>query len=163
VNVNFHVVLASVVLAFNLSSHKIAAASEADVVHESYVGSYVRRPTLVVGDLDRALTLYRDILGFIVGSVKQDPPTSYVYTAFNIPSNERVRHATLDADNEKRTLSLVEVKSIPDSSQERGIRTVAIIVNANGRLDEILKQLTAAEYIIMPEGKLVKQAERSPF
>lgn len=113
---------------------------------EPYDGSYIRRPTLVVSDMDAALSLYRDILGFRLGSLKEDPKTSYVYEAFNIPNDATVMHATLDSDTEKRTLSLVEYNALTPRSTKADIRAAAILINANGRFDEIENSLSTGGY-----------------
>lgn len=116
----------------------------------SYNGSYIRRPTLVVSDMEASLSLYRDILGFQLGTLKEDPKDSYGYTVFNIPRDEVVMFATLDSDVEKRTLALVEVKSLTPYSPEDGVRRAAFVINANGRLSEIIKMLEAGGYTVFP-------------
>ena len=116
----------------------------------------------MVSDMDTALRLYRDILGFKLGSLKQDPPDSYVFTAFNIPAGTDVMHATFDTDVEKRALSLVEVKSMP-ALASNGLRTSTILVNANGRLDEILSALNAENYEILPSHPLGKTGTEVGF
>jgi len=125
----------------------IAPVSAEDA--ETYDGSYVRRPTLVVSDMDAALSLYRDILGFRLGSLKEDPKTSYVYEAFNIPNEATVMHATLDSDVEKRTLSLVEYKALLQKSSNEDVRMAAVLMNANGRFDEIESALRAGGYHLL--------------
>lgn len=111
-----------------------------------YQGSYIRRPTLVVSDMERSLLFYRDILGFQLGSLTQDPEDSYVFEAFNIPSGTKVIHATLNSDLERRTLSLLEVKTSMRESDGDAIRRTGILINTNGRFDEIRKQLEDAAY-----------------
>ena len=147
----------------SVSVDKTTASSSTTTNPEpTYTGSYIKRPTLVVSDMDKALSLYRDILGFTLGSLKKDPPDSYVYTAFNIPPGTDVMHATFDTDVEKRALSLVEVKSMP-KKPDTGLRTSTILVNANGRLDEILSALKAANYTILPSHPLGKTGTEVGF
>jgi catechol 2,3-dioxygenase-like lactoylglutathione lyase family enzyme len=112
----------------------------------AYTGVTIRRPTLMVRDMDRALALYRDILGLRVGRLGQDPPDSYVYTAFNIPKGTVVMHATLDTGSEQRVLSLVAVRAMPVPPKREGLRTTGMLVNANGRLNAIRALLTAGGY-----------------
>jgi len=127
-----------------------------------YVGSYIRRPTLVVSNMDRALTIYRDILGFQLGSLSVDPPDSYIYTVCNIPQGTEVKHATLDTDKEKRTLSLVEVQAMKPINKD-DLRTSMILVNANGRLDEIIKRLSSENYKLLPMHTLGKTGREIGF
>lgn len=119
-----------------------------------YDGSYIRRPTLVVSDMDASLALYRDILGFRLGSLKEDPKNSYVFEAFNIPLHATAMHATLDSDDEKRTLSLVEYRDLEPINMREGVRRAAVLVNANGRFDEIRDALKAAGIYILSPHKL---------
>ena len=114
-----------------------------------YDGSYIRRPTLVVSDMDASLALYRDILGFRLGSLREDPKDSYVFESFNLPLEATVRHATLDSDNEKRTLSLVEYKDLAPIDAKNNPRRAAVLVNANGRFDEIKTALEESEYHVL--------------
>ena len=128
----------------------LAAAAPAPAA--AYTGVTIRRPTLMVRDMDRALALYRDILGLRLGRLSQDPADSYVYTAFNIPKGSVVIHATFDTGTDQRVLSLIAVRSMPPppSPRREGLRTAAMLVNANGRLDEIRRLLTAGGYRQMP-------------
>lgn len=128
-----------------------------------YTGAYIRRPTLVVHDMEGALTLYRDILGLKLGRLNQDPPDSYVFTTFNIPAGTNVMHATLDTDKGARVLSLVEVKtmSVPDSANN--LRTSAILINANGRLADIRTRLIKEGYTVYPNHALGKTGMEFAF
>jgi catechol 2,3-dioxygenase-like lactoylglutathione lyase family enzyme len=123
-------------------------------VEDPYTGGYVRRPTLVVSNMDEALALYRDILGFRLGSLKQDPPDSYVYPAFNIPAGADVMHATLDSDNEVRTLSLVEYKDLMPVDARSDVRRAAVLINANGRFGDIKTKLEEGGFHLLPEHPL---------
>ena len=49
-----------------------------------YEGAMVRRWSPIVSDMDRAIRLYRDILGFELDSLSVDPPDSYVFEIFDI-------------------------------------------------------------------------------
>ena len=100
------------------------------------------------------LRLYRDILGFRLGSLKQDPADSYVYPSFNIPANAPVMHATLDSDDEKRTLSLIEYKDLAPVDAKTGVRRAAVLVNANGRFDTIKTALEETGFHLLPQHPL---------
>lgn len=129
----------------------------------SYTGAYIRRPTLVVHDMEGALRLYRDILGLKLGRLGQDDPESYVYTTFNIPKRTPVMHATMDTDKGGRVLSLVEVKSMIVPNSKNMLRTSAIMINANGRLDEIRKRLIKDGFTVYPNHKLGRTGTEFAF
>lgn len=98
-----------------------------------------------------------------MGSLKQDPPDSYVFEAFNIPAGTVVRHATLDSDDEKRTLSLVEVKHMRKHASPDGLRRTAVLVNTNGRFDEIASQLNQQGYKLLGPHPLGKTGTEQGF
>lgn len=73
---------------------------------------FYKRVTLVVADIERSLTIYRDILGFSINSIQDSADDSYSYPVFKIPKEARVRFATLDSPSQERTIGLTEVKGI---------------------------------------------------
>ena len=80
---------------------------------EPYEGSYFKRVTLVVADLDRSLEIYRDILGFRVDRISESGADSYSYPVFRIAPEAKIRFATLSAGDEQvRTLALTEVRGM---------------------------------------------------
>ena len=46
---------------------------------------HVKRPNLVVSDIERSLTIYRDILGLDASDISTSSATSYSYPVFKIP------------------------------------------------------------------------------
>lgn len=108
----------------------------------AYEGGYFKRQAIVVSDMERALSLYRDVLGFQLHSLSQSSATSYSYEVFNIPREASIRFATLDAgDVQIRTLALIEVTGVPVEPQT-GIRRAAAVINANGRYEAIYEAVT---------------------
>lgn len=103
---------------------------------QAYDGAYFKRVNLVVSDLDRALTIYRDVLGFDVDNVSESSEDSYSYPVFRIPRDAQLRFATLSAGTEQvRTLALTEVRGAelpepPDAGTP--FRTASVI-----RVDDI--------------------------
>lgn len=73
-------------------------------------GLHLKRPCLLVADLERSLTLYRDVLGFRLDYVGEASPASYLYKVFQIPSGAQLRFAALSTEHEVRSLALTEVK-----------------------------------------------------
>ncbi|MGJ3231682.1 MAG: VOC family protein [Oceanicaulis sp.] len=114
-----------------------AAAQTPDAEAEPYAGSYYKRQAIVVSDMERALTLYRDVLGFTLHSLTQSGSYSYSYEVFNIPREASIRFATLDAgETQIRTLALLEPGGI-ELAPQTGVRRAAAVINANGRYEEI--------------------------
>ncbi|MEM8986309.1 MAG: VOC family protein [Pseudomonadota bacterium] len=95
---------------------------------EAYDGAYFKRVNFVVADLDRALTVYRDVLGFNLDRVTVSSSTSYSYSALNIPQEAKLRFATLSAGaHQVRTLALTEVTGIPLPEQKGIFQTASVI------------------------------------
>ncbi|MCG8443575.1 MAG: VOC family protein [Caulobacterales bacterium] len=70
----------------------------------------LQRANYLVADLDRALSFYRDVLGFKVAFVKESAPTSYSYPVFEIPRDAALRFAVLSAPGQPRVMALTEVR-----------------------------------------------------
>ncbi len=71
-----------------------------------------KRGNIVVADIDRALTVYRDILGFTVDRISESSPDSYSYPVFEIPREAKLRFASLSTATQTRTLALTEITGI---------------------------------------------------
>lgn len=72
-----------------------------------------QRANLVVADLERSLTVYRDALGLEVDYIKDSLPTSYSYPVFEFPREAKLRFCTLSAPpTQTRVLALTEVTGI---------------------------------------------------
>lgn len=76
------------------------------------VGTHVKRPTLLVADLETSLQIYRDILGFTVHHINDSEKDSYSYPVFKLPKHAKIRFCSLDSPVEVRTLALTEVKGV---------------------------------------------------
>jgi catechol 2,3-dioxygenase-like lactoylglutathione lyase family enzyme len=88
-------------------------AAEAQPEAGAYTGSYFKRATLLVADMDRALQVYRDVLGFELEGITESGPDSYSYPVFQLPKEARLRFAHLNAGTEQiHTLALEEVTGI---------------------------------------------------
>jgi catechol 2,3-dioxygenase-like lactoylglutathione lyase family enzyme len=116
------------------------AAAADSAAAESYAGSFFKRQVLIVSNLDRALTLYRDLLGFVQdgGRANTSERSSYVYDVLQIPRDAQLRTTTLNAGTRQiRTLLLAEVRGIPVPPLT-GPRRTATVINANGRFAQII-------------------------
>jgi catechol 2,3-dioxygenase-like lactoylglutathione lyase family enzyme len=69
---------------------------------------YFQRAALVVDDLDRALEVYRDLLGLSLEFVGGADSERFAYEVFGIPENTEIRFATLSSESQQRTLALIE-------------------------------------------------------
>lgn len=70
---------------------------------------WFQRACLLVRDMERSLTVYRDLLGFAVNYMGEDDADSYSYEIFRIPRSVKTRFATLSSEDQLRTLALIEV------------------------------------------------------
>ncbi len=121
----------------------IAQTPEDETDTAAYDGGYFKRQAIVVSDMERALSLYRDVLGFQLHSLSQSSATSYSYEVFNIPREASIRFATLDAGAVQiRTLALIEVTGV-EVEPQTGIRRAAAVINANGRYEAIYAAVQA--------------------
>jgi len=92
----------------NTSANQTNATSE--TTRESVL--HLKRPCLTIADLERALTIYRDILGFRVDYIGEASPESYLYPVFDLPANAQLKFAALSTEREPRALALTEVKGV---------------------------------------------------
>ena len=71
---------------------------------------HLKRPCLIITDLEQSLKIYRDILGFTLNYVNDASPDSYLYKVFQFPPNARLKFAALSTEYEPRSLALTEIK-----------------------------------------------------
>ncbi|MFM2045438.1 MAG: hypothetical protein RLY86_4014 [Pseudomonadota bacterium] len=116
----------------------------------AYGGSYVKRVTLLVSDLDRSLAIYRDILGFQAGPVFHSRQgESYSYTVFNIDPAATLRGTMLSAgERQVRTLALFEVAGQPITVTQSP-RPAALVIDAEN-LPEVMRRITALGLTTFP-------------
>lgn len=93
-----------------------------------YEGAHFKRVTLVVADLERALQIYRDVLGFEVDGTMESSAESYSYPVFKIDPAAKIRFATLSAGSEQvRTMALTEVTGIELPKPGTPLMTATVI------------------------------------
>jgi len=76
----------------------------------TYDMPHVKRPNRVVADIERSLTVYRDILGLTASEPQVSGEDSYSYPVFNIPKGTPMRTVTLHEPGEQRVFALTELK-----------------------------------------------------
>lgn len=116
---------------------------------EPYEGANFKRVTFVVADMDRALQIYRDILGFTLDGIMDSTHSSYSYPVFKIDPEAKLRFATLSAGPEQvRTMALAEVTGIELPKPGLPIMTASVIRVDD--LDGTFKKLEALGLEIVP-------------
>lgn len=75
-------------------------------------GVRFQRGNHVVADLPRALTFYRDVLGFDVTFILPPNPESYSYQVFDISRAAVMQFCVLSTDTQERVMALTEIKGI---------------------------------------------------
>lgn len=75
-------------------------------------GVRFQRGNYVVANLDRALTFYRDVLGFEVTFILPHNPVSYSYPVFEIPRAAKMRFCALSTATQARVMALTEVTGV---------------------------------------------------
>lgn len=108
----------------------------------------IKRPNLVVTDLDRSLKLYRDILGFKVFAVSESSSSSYSYPTFGFPTTGKLRMATLNTDEDVRILALTELTGTPLPAKTTPHRS-AIVIEVKG-IEGVIAKMTAEGLHVVP-------------
>ena len=121
----------------------------------------VKRPTILVADLERALQLYRDVFGFTICFIKQSREDTPAYEYFNIDKSKNIitQFATLSIGEQIRSFGLIEVKGEP--IQRASVRTSSIVIQV-ADCDTLYNVLVGNGYKVFapeppmatPEGKM---------
>lgn len=73
---------------------------------------HMKRPNLVVKDLERSLAIYEGVLGLQANDISISGENSFSYPVFNIPRDAQIRGVTLNSPRESRVLALTELASL---------------------------------------------------
>ena len=141
-----------------LTSHPIVTNADE---HEPYTRlAPLYRHSILVSDLERSLTLYRDVLGLELGRVSDTPADSYSYRFFNIEPGAMKRFAYLNGvDNRPNVLGIGEVPGIdlnlPDSP--RSVAYVQTVADVEGVMEQVqamgLETVPPVEFMSREAGK----------
>jgi catechol 2,3-dioxygenase-like lactoylglutathione lyase family enzyme len=112
-------------------------------------GVRFQRGNHVVADLDRALALYRDVLGFEVTFTLPPNPDSYSYPVFDVPAKAVMRFCVLSTATQERVMALTEIKGI-DLSPLPHPRRSAIVLEV-GDPDAVMAGARALGLTMYPE------------
>ena len=108
----------------------------------------IKRPCILVQDLARSLTLYRDILGFQIGYQSSADPGSYLYTLFNLPATAQITFASCNTPTAQRALALTEVKNIDPAFFTPQAR-VALVTQVHS-VQNMIAQIQALNLTVLP-------------
>lgn len=88
----------------------------------------VKRPTIIVSDLERAVKLYCDILGFTICFIKQSRVDTPAYEYFDVDKSKNTisQFATLNIGEQIRALGIIEVKG--ELIQRTGVRKSSVVI-----------------------------------
>jgi catechol 2,3-dioxygenase-like lactoylglutathione lyase family enzyme len=128
----------------------------------TWSGVSIKRPTLIVRDLDQALAIYRDVLGFSMGFVKDMQADSYSRPVFRIPDHAQGRFCTLNAGpDQPNALALIEVTGVELPKPAHRPFMSTIVVHVPNDFDGVLAKLAAMPGVSMvPEAVLKTQDGR---
>jgi catechol 2,3-dioxygenase-like lactoylglutathione lyase family enzyme len=111
-------------------------------------GLHLKRPCLIVADLQRSLQIYRDILGFRLDYVGEASPESYLYTVFKLPPQGKLTFAALSTDHEPRAIALTEAKNVELPPLLPPHRSATVIQVSD--LSSVIQQIQALNLEILP-------------
>lgn len=123
-----------------LSACAPTATQTANTAPASYEMPHIKRPNLLVADIDRSLAIYRDILGLLPSNISDSSFDSFSYPVFNIPKEARMRYTYLGEPGESRVFGLTEVRNIdlPKPASEPYMSTVVIgISDLPGKFEKL--------------------------
>ena len=92
-----------------------------------------QRANYMVSDLDRSLELYCGVFGFELAFRKDSAKDSYSYPVFEIPPDDNIRFAVLNAPGQPRVMALTEISSpLPELPMPRRGAIVLDIADIDG-------------------------------
>lgn len=112
----------------------------------------VKRPLVIVSDLERSLKFYVDVLGLELYSVEpyfDRNPESLGYEMFGLPPGVRKRMAMLNTSDEVRGLTLQEVRDMPVEFKSRP-RAFTVLFETDDLLGIRARAKAAGHRIIEP-------------
>ena len=117
-----------------------------------------QRGNHVVADLDRALTFYRDVLGFEVAFILPHNPDSYSYPVFAIPRHAVTRFCTFSSATQPRVMALAEVSGVDLPAVPHPRRSAIVLEVADP--DSVIAGARALGLQVYPEEVLHTQDGR---
>ena len=140
---------------------RAAAAPNWDMPH-------IKRPNLVVADIDRSLVIYRDVLGLGASDVRDGSKGSYSYPVFKVPGSADFRFVSLHEPSEQRVLNLTEVTGMDLPRPDNAPHMSAVVIGIDDLVGKFAKLEAMGLEIVEPrvsEGadfKFIEQAFVDP-
>jgi catechol 2,3-dioxygenase-like lactoylglutathione lyase family enzyme len=128
----------------------------------------LKRPNLVVSDMERSLKIYRDILGLEASEVRPGSADSFSYPVFNVPKDANFRFVSLHEPGEERVLNLTEVTgmALPTPPSEPYMSALVIGIEDLEAKFKILAsmglKLTETDTAQGPDFRFIEQAFVDP-
>lgn len=116
-----------------------------------------QRANFIVADIDRALTFYRDVLGFTVTFIKDSASDSYSYDVFEIARHNVMRFAVLSTPDQPNVMALTEV---PDAEPIKTTPRRSAIILEIVEIDRVVTDAKTLGLSVYPEDKLVTKDGR---
>ncbi|MGJ8562527.1 MAG: VOC family protein [Alphaproteobacteria bacterium] len=116
-----------------------------------------QRSNFVVSNIERALTFYKDVLGFDIVFIKESGEDSYSYDVFEIDRATKIRFAVLGAPGQANVLALTE---IPDVKPVADLPRRSAIILETPEIDRVVSQSKALGLKVYTESKLVTKDGR---
>lgn len=116
-----------------------------------------QRANYLVANLDRALTFYRDVLGFDVVFIKDSEADSYSYDVFEIERGSTMRFCVLRTEDQPNVMALTEVADLPPTKATP--RRAGVVLEA-ANIDDAVAASRALGLTIYREDHLVTKDGR---
>lgn len=116
-----------------------------------------QRANYLVANLDRALTFYRDVLGFDVVFIKDSEADSYSYDVFEIERGLAMRFCVLRTEDQPNVMALTEVPELPPTTATP--RRAGIVLEA-ANIDDAVVASRALGLTVYREDHLVTKDGR---
>ena len=154
-------------LALSIMAVQAAAAAlgnSAMAANVAAVDPYIHRSNFVVADLDRALRLYRDILGLKVDVMMPVKEDSFMFDVFNVDRAATMRIAFLSSPDKRfGAIGLTEVKGVKLPPVLASYPSV-LIVEIKGRFESVYEKTKAEKLDVGKIYELTNPSRREfPF
>ena len=117
-----------------------------------------QRANFIVRDIERALTFYRDVLGFEVEFQLGHNPDSYSFPVFEIPREATLGFCVLSAPGQPRVMALSQISNVEMSPVPHPRRSAIVLEVADP--DAVMDGARALGLKVYPEEKLITKDGR---